>query len=239
MISKTLTNLFLVIIFLNASYAQAEVVDLEFAKEELSQNTLEPVLDSPIAVISRRLSYKKTLETALLSGWMLDEPFYKNQYLGLSVLYSPDEYTGYGITFKKWSSGISSYSEQFKSANNLHLEYGFGPEMSAAFLYERRSFYGKISFSRSYVMPVSIGSQFEAGVIKYGNRMLPLASASLCHKIYFTQSSGIQTNLRLALHQALDPLSVDLRSNTRPSESEFATTLDTSTMLDVAYVYLF
>ncbi len=230
---------FLSLIFQFVCNAQAQTVDLEFATEELSPDTLTPVLDSPIAVMSRRLSYKKTIETALLGGWMLDEPFYSNQFLGLSFLYSSDEFTGYGLAYRKWSSGISSYSEQFKGANSLNLAYGYGPDMSATFLYERRSFYGKISFSKGYVMPVSIGSQFELGAIKYGSRMLPIASVSLCHKIYFTNSSGIQTNLRLAFHQALDPLSVDLKATTRPSEGDFATTTDTSTMLDLAYVYLF
>lgn len=234
--SKIFIFLYLILLGLGV---RAETTELEFTTEELSADSLIPVLDSPLAVMSRKLSYQKKVEASLYGGWMLDEPFYKNQYLGFSVMYSTDEYTGYGLTYKKWSTGLSSYSNQFKDANSLNIDYGYGPEMAAAFLYERRSFYGKISFSKGYVMPVSIGSQFEAGAIKYGSRMLPMVSVSLCHKVYFTNNSGVQTNLRLAIHQALDPLSVDLKATTRPSEGDFATTTDTSTLLDLAYVYLF
>lgn len=213
--------------------------ELSFPDEELPSESVIPVLDSPMAVLNRTLTYTWRMEATVFTGWLLDEPFYANQYFGVAGLYHFSEMTSWGLMYRKWSTGLSSYSNQFDQANNLDFSYGSGPESSISLLYEHRPFYGKISFTKNFVAPLTIALQAEAGTINYGGINLPLVGGALCHRLFFNKHHGVELTLRLLLHQALDPLSVDLKAPSKPDIGELDKKFENSSMLDISYTYLF
>lgn len=219
----------------------ASAVEISFPQEELPNESFPPQLDSPQAVVTRVVTFKNRWEPQLSYGFLLDEPFYQSSYVAAGLSYSWTEFDSVTVRGLSWSKGISDYANQFsKTTANLQFTRSSGPEMGLLASYNSRILYGKLSFSKGIVRPATLAVVYEAGMIRYGSRNLPLVGIGILNGIYFTKNWSFDIGLRLFLRTALDPLSADLRSaSPAPSESSFGNKLRLSTSLDLGVKYLF
>lgn len=243
--NKLLQKFVLVGLLLATVSANAQKVEIEIPDEELPSERVFPKLDSPAAVLSRKLTFAKKFEVRLHTGWMLDDPFYNNNYMGFLVAYHLNELHGFGFKFQKWAEGMSDYSAQLaKAPNNVEISKAPGPDSSLSAIYEYKAFYGKVSFSQSNVIQFVMAGELELGMMKYGSRSLPLLGVGGSQKMFFTKHWGAQLDLRFLVHQALDPNSVVLRRtwpgyNANPQEGDFDTRTQISNELNLSVMYLF
>ena len=219
----------------------ALAADIQFPDEELPSETVTPILDSPSAVMGRSLVYDRRIEANLLTGWLLDEPFYNNQYFGVKGLFHFGEVHSLGFQYSVIGSGLSSYSTQFKADEGLNIGWAPGPKSMMSLVYEHQAFYGKISFTKGYVAPLTIAGVVDFGLISYGAKSYPLIAAGAAHKLFFNKHWGMNLTIKAMLHQALDPLSKPLVSPpaTQPSEDSFSTKTEFTTLMDLTAIYLF
>lgn len=240
--TKASIALLLMVFFLGAS-VKAQL--LEIPVEELPSESVVPALDSPRAVQSRLLTYSKRWGFDLGAGWLLDEPFYTNQFFSMRAMYNWSETSGFGFKYFTLGRGVSDYGKQFSALNFL---YGHGPETGYAFSYESRFIYGKVSFGKHTILPISFQSQFDLGTIQYGARNLPYLSAGVGNNLFFTPNVGINLMVRFMVRQAFDSLSQPLdyggsrpspTGTAVPSESDFTTVTRFGTGLDFGMIFLF
>lgn len=237
--SRKFLAVFLVSSIFMATAAHAE--EVIFAEDELPQEVVTPRLDTPKAVLSRKLSYQSRWQADILGGWLLDEAFYNNQYVGIQATYSWSEASGLGVKYLSFGSGLSDYSNQFGSISTNPPDFtaAKGPSTGWIASYERRMMYGKVSLSKRNVIPALLTWNIEAGMLKYGSKQLPLAGASVGNRFFPTQHFGISLALHAYVRQLVDPLSADIRAVPVPAEGDFSTSTKFSTALDLSLTYLF
>jgi hypothetical protein len=220
----------------------ARAQEVMFSEEELPAEAVTPRLDTPKAVLSRKLSFEKRFQADLAGGYLLDEAFYNNQFVGVQGTYSWNEMSSAGLRYITFGSGLSDYSKQFETsvANPPKFNGNVGPKNGFIGFYERRMMYGKVSVSKHHVIPALLTWSLEGGMIKYGStRQLPLLGASISNRYFLTQHFGVSLGIHGYFRQLVDPLSADLRTTPAPAEGDFSTTTKFSTALDLSISYLF
>lgn len=237
--SRILSFVFTALVLFSAA-AQAQQ-EMQFSEEELPKEAVTPRLDTPKAVLFRKLSYVNRWSADLAAGWLLDEPFYNNQYMAAQGTYSWSEASGAGLKFLSFGSGLSDYSKQFATqvSPGPDFDRSRGPKNGFIAFYERRMMYGKLSVNKSWVIPGFLIWDAEAGMLAYGSKNLPLAGGSIANRFFLTPHLGISLTLHGYIRQLVDPLSADLRNSPAPSEGDFGTTTKLSTALDLTFSYLF
>ncbi len=222
---------------------EEEIPVFQFADQELSKEAVMPRLDTPAAVINRKLNYIKRFELNAGMGWLLDEAFYNNQYLQFQGTFALNEPSSIGARLLMFGSGLSDYGKQFESSVSSQppeFSRAHGPETGIMAFYERRAMYGKMSITKRTVKVSYVGWDIYAGMMKYGSRQLPLFGASLLNRYFVSDHFSVNLNVRAGLRQAVDPLSASLRTTTnKPAESDFSTTSKFSMMMDLGLSYLF
>ncbi len=214
--------------------ANAETVSL--TDDELPNESVVPILDSPLAVQSRALTFSQRWAGQFGTGWLLDEPFYQNLYIEGRIGYHWNETSGIALKFMNWSKGVSNYGQQFTS---LNFSYAHGPETGYGFVYENRFIYGKVSFAKNIVLPVSMSSSYDLGMIQYGSKSLPFGGIGLNNSVYFNKNLGVTLGVKFLIRQAFDPLSQSLRNQaTPPTDGDFTAKTRYSTGLDLGLIYL-
>ncbi len=237
--SKELLSLLVLSVFLIGVTARAE--EIQFSEEELPREAVMPRLDSPKAVINRKLSYAKRTSVDASVGWFMDEPFYNNQYFAVQGNYNWSEASGVGLKYLMFGTGLSGYSSQFASSVTPSADFSRsrGPRSGFLVNYERRMMYGKLSLSKRWVIPGYLTWGLEGGMMAYGSRQLPLAGASIANRFFLGKSLGISLTLHGYMRQFVDPLSQTLRNSPVPSETDFTTNTKFSTAMDLGINYLF
>ncbi len=235
------SSLILVMLFVLLGQAVARAEEIQFSEEELPREAVMPRLDTPKAVLNRKLSYQKKWSADVAYGWLLDEPFYSNQYLAGSATYSWDESSGLGLKFLSFGTGLSDYSQQFAAsvADSPQFARANGPSGGFIAFYERRMMYGKLSVSKRWVIPAFLHWGVEGGMLGYGGKQLPLAGGSLGNRFFLTKSLGMNLGLHAYLRQFVDPLSGNLKLSTTNDPDSFQTGTKLSTALDLSFTYLF
>lgn len=238
--SNKILSLVLAAVLLGSLVANAETQEYKFDEDELPTEAVTPKLDTPRAVLNRKLSYRKKIQVDLGAGWLLDEAFYNNQFMMVQGSYSFNEASGIGVRVLSFGSGLSDYSRQFSSVPPAaNFAQAPGPKTGFIGFYERRMMYGKLSFGKHRVIPAFLIWNAELGMISYGSRNLPLGGASIANRFFPTQNFGLTLGLRGYLRQLVDPLSKDLRAGVTHSEGDFKTTSKISTIMDLSLTYLF
>ncbi|OFZ29139.1 MAG: hypothetical protein A2622_13940 [Bdellovibrionales bacterium RIFCSPHIGHO2_01_FULL_40_29] len=219
----------------------SNAVEIQFPQEELPNESFPPQLDSPQAVISRKLTFTKRFEPQVSYGWLLDEPFYQSGYVAAGLGYSWSEFHNITVRYLSWNKGLSDYSNQFASTNaRLQFDRSHGPESGYSLAYHNRFLYGKVSFSKNWITPITLSAIYEGGMINYGGKTLPFGGVGLGNAWYFSKNWSFDIGIRIYLRQVLDPLSADLRAALPvPAESSFGTTMRVSTNLNLGIQYLF
>ncbi len=215
---------------------------LQFADEELPREAVMPKLDSPKAVLSRKLSYENRWQADLGAGWLLDEAFYNNQYMVVQGTYSWNEPSGVGLKYLMFGSGLSDYGKQFEGSNSVpppDFDRSVGPKSGWMAYYERRMMYGKLSVSKWNIIPAFLTWNVEAGMLKYGTRQLPIVGGSLSNRYFLKPHFAVGFGIHAYVRQMVDPLSADLRNTPVPAEGDFKTNTKFSMAMDFGLSYLF
>lgn len=245
-LSKLILSALLFFLSLSQAMAQSEEGAYEppvmqFAEEELPREAVMPRLDTPKAVLSRKLSYERRWQADLYAGWLLDEAFYNNQYVNVQGSYSWDEANGVGLKYLTFGSGLSDYGKQFESfqTDPPDFDRAPGPKNGWMAFYERRMMYGKLSVSKWKVIPAFLTWNVEAGMLKYGSRQLPILGASVSNRFFLTPKFALGLGIHAYVRQMVDPLSKRIRPPDAPTEDEFKTKTKFSMALDFGLSYLF
>lgn len=225
----------------NSATAEEEIPVFQFSEQELPKEAVMPKLDSPKAVLNRKLSYTQRWQADVGAGWLLDEAFYNNLFMMAQGSYNWDEPNGVGFRYLAFGTGLSDYGKQFESSvttNPPDFGKSKGPSSGWTAFYERRMMYGKLSTSKWNVIPAILAWDAHAGLIKYGARQLPIVGVSASNRFFFNDNFALNLNIRADVRQYVDPLSADLRFS-NPSEDQFKTNTKFSMTLDFGIGYLF
>lgn len=237
-----LSKRLLTFLFISLIGYSALAEEMQFSEEELPTEAVTPKLDTPRAVLNRKLTYRNRVQADLGFGWLLDEAFYNNQFIAVQGAYALDEASGIGFRYLSFGSGLSDYGKQFSTPTATITDppqfVNVGPKSGYMLHYERRMMYGKLSLGKHRVIPALITWNVEGGMISYGSKTLPLLGASVGNRFFVTKNLGLSFGLHGFLRQLVDPISKNLRLGP-VNASDLKTTTKISTMLDFNISYLF
>jgi outer membrane beta-barrel protein len=215
---------FILLIALFAICEGAVAQTIYIPDEELPSEAISPRLDSPSAVIDRRVQLQRRWEMQIKAGILLDEVIYEPSYYGIGLAYHSSEVSGWGLFYQKFGSGITDTASAFESTSaSLKFDRApAGPNDGYGLSYFHRFFYGKISITQASTLPLIFQSQFDLGVIRYGSKPLPFVTAGIGPSLYLDSNWALDFQARTIMRQAPDPLSQSLRSASPiPNESSF------------------
>ncbi len=222
--------------------AQAETI--QFPSEELATESVLPVFDQPTSVKNRTVSLAKRIEVGALMGYALTEPFYNPFQIGGTLSYHLNEDHGiniYGVTFLQ---GLSNEAAQLNpipgsAGINGNLQYGPAPKYLFIGSWQYSAYYGKLSFTKDYVMNLHLYGLAGIGMYGLGDASKPVLTVGLGQKFHFTPSLSFRFDLRLLTYMGPDPVSIRLDNKTtvQPS-SAFAEKLFFEGLLNFGISYM-
>ncbi len=217
-----LTKSIAFVLLVLAMGSQAHAIEVSFPADELPSEVVVPILDSREPVKSRIVKMKERFDAQVGFGYLLDEPFYKNQFFSVGMLFHPNEKIGFGLSYLAVGSGLSDYGTQFgKTGNQLNLSKAPSLKSAISAVFQYQFMYGKISWTKDTITPVSYHSQGEISWASYGSKNLPWLSAGVGQRIFFDKNWGTDLTMKLMYRQQIDPLSKSITGTSAPSESEF------------------
>lgn len=237
--SKLIFSVLFLMLMIGQEVRSQEVVEIQLAPEDLPSESVTPKLDSPSAVRSRLINFRSRFELVLNQGFLLDEPFYKNTYRGLEVIYNFNEVAGLGVKFQMHDKGMSNYSQQFRETSQVRYDLAPQPSSSMALSYHHRVMYGKLSFSQNSVWQSALLTGIEVNNVKYEKTTTTGGGIFVSQKNYFTKHWSIGLTYMFRAMQILDPNTISLVNKTTAEETEFKKKFEVGHSLDVSLSYLF
>ncbi len=232
-----LKGLFVVTLLISASSAFAERI--EFPEDELATETVLPKFDRPTVVRNRNVVTEGRFEPGLFSGWIMNEPFYNNQQIGLNLSYHFNEISAVNVVGASWMSGASTYGKQLKEQNYVDVDNTYGPKSMYLLNYQFTGFYGKISLTKQAVVNLSLFGLMGIGMVNYEGLNSPAFTFGLGQKFYFTPAIALRFDLRMLAYQGPNPVSLPtINLTTKPAISDFEKSTYLSTVLNVGLVFL-
>jgi len=234
------------VIFATLSFAviadfAAAASDLELPQEELAKETVLPIFDRVEMVRARKVKTAGKWEFAANFSWMMSEPIFDTNRLGLSVYKHTDEQTAWGAQLYSYNAGLSDYAKQLHSTFGLDYNRAPKPQFGIFADYNKKLFYGKMSISKNTTMNTHLQGLFSAGMTKYENKMYPGITAGVGYKFYFSPTISLRTDLRLFIHQAPIPFKKGAIVSTDPvpDKGSFKERIHYTNLLDIGLNWLF
>lgn len=216
---------------------------IQFPTEELATESVLPVFDQPTSVKNRTVSLAKRIELGVGMGYALTEPFYNPFQLSGNLTYHINEEHGINLYGATYLQGISNEASQLNpvpgTAINMNLQYGPAPKYIALASWQYSAYYGKLSFTKDYVMNLHLYGLAGAGMYGIGDASSPVVSVGLGQKFYFTPSLAFRFDLRILAYQGPDPTSghLELKTTVQPN-SAFEKKMFFEGLLNVGVSYL-
>jgi outer membrane beta-barrel protein len=224
-------------------FGQAEVI--QFPTEELATESVLPVFDQPAVVRNRVVELAKRFEVGILMGYALTEPFYNPLQLGATFTYHINEEHGiniFGTTFLEGLSGEAAQLNPIPNSNppvNANLQYGPSPKYLAIGSWQYSAYYGKLSFTKDYVMNLHLYGLAGIGMYGLGDASKPVLAVGLGQKFHFSPSLSLRFDLRALTYMGPDPTSIRLDNKTGPQPSSaFKEKLMLEGLLNVGFSYM-
>lgn len=222
---------------------QSEVI--QFPSEELATESVLPVFDQPSVVRNRVVELSKRFELGILMGYALTEPFYNPIQLGATFSYHINEEHGiniFGTTFLPGLSGEASQLNPIPNSNppvNANLQYGPSPKYLLIGSWQYSAYYGKLSFTKDYVMNLHLYGLAGIGMYGLGDASKPVLSVGLGQKFHFSPSLSLRFDLRALTYMGPDPTSIRLDNKPGPQPtSAFQDKLMLEGLLNVGLSYM-
>ncbi len=200
--------------------AQSETI--QFPTEELATESVLPVFDQPTVVRNRVVELSRRFELGVLMGYALTEPFYNPLQFGGTLSYHINEDHGINIFGSTFLTGLSSEAAQLNPIPgtsppvNANLQYGPIPKYLLIASWQYSAYYGKLSFTKDYVMNLHLYGLLGAGMYGVGDASKPVVSAGLGQKFHFSPSFSLRFDLRALAYMGPDPTSIRLDNKTGP-----------------------
>jgi outer membrane beta-barrel protein len=208
---------------------------IQFPTEELATESVLPVFDQPTVVRNRVVELSRRFELGLLMGYALTEPFYNPLQFGGTLSYHINEDHGINIFGSTFLTGLSSEASQLNPIPgttppvNANLQYGPVPKYLLIASWQYSAYYGKLSFTKDYVMNLHLYGLLGAGMYGVGDASKPVVSAGLGQKFHFSPSFSLRFDLRALAYMGPDPTSIRLDNKTGPQPTS---AFDDSFMLE-------
>lgn len=243
----TLSCLFLGVTALNMGLARAETI--EFADEELAQESVLPVFDKTEVVRERAIKTAGRFEIGAGSGLNLVEPLYEQLLFNLTASYHFTELHGVNVIAYMMSTGLSNAGNDLKDGKGLKQKFDASraPVVENMIFanYQFTAYYGKINITKQNTMNLSLYGFFGAGMVQWSDKSQFGLDAGIGQKIYFTQNLAARADLNVTLYQGPDPTSPkttgSLLNPTDPiyDSAQFESTYYIRPMLSLALIYMF
>ena len=213
-----------VLIFLLFFYAfPSGAVKIRFPDEELSAESVLPLVEPPQMVLNRNIPLKFKTELGLGSGFGLDEPFYFAYYPTGVVVFHLNSFHAISLTgvyFFPWLSGSGKALAEGIRGNEgllkLDAHKAPYPQISLFLNYQYSPYYGKISLSKSWVMNLSIYGFIGPGlVVSDQNDYWPAGNFGLGQKLYLNKWLGVRVDLSFYGYYGPAIARLDLGENKR------------------------
>lgn len=237
-----LSSCAIVVVGILSTPAHAETI--QFPTDELATESVLPVFDQPTSVKNRVVSLSKRIELGLLMGYALTEPFYNPFQIGGTLSYHINEDHGiniFGSTFLQGLSNEASQLNPIPGSNppiNGNLQYGPAPKYLGIISWQYSAFYGKLSFTKDYVMNLHLFGLLGVGMYGIGDSSNPVLAVGLGQKFHFTPSLSFRFDLRLLAYSGPDPASIPLdRKTSVQSASAFQQKFFTEGLLNFGVSY--
>jgi outer membrane beta-barrel protein len=224
--------------------AHAEVI--QFPEEELATESVLPIFDNPVSVKNRNVITAKRFELGVQGGYNLTEAFFNQYSLAGTGTYHLNEDHGINVFATFFLPGVTQYTNDLNpppgSLENLNLQYGPRPKWMLLTNYQYTGFYGKLSFSKDYVMNLSLFGIGGVGGIMIGDKMFPVLNFGLGQKFYFNPNFALRMDLRVLIYQGPNllsgPKTTLLNARGETSASAFEERLFVGSLLSVGLVWL-
>ena len=199
-------------------------VTIRFPDEELSSESVLPLMEPPRMVLNRNVPLKFRIETGLLAGFRLDEPFYQRLFgSGLLGFHIGEEHAFY-LKGTYFLPGLSGDGQNFakgdpkkngtwnnKKYDPSRIPY---PQMAVFLNYQYSPFYGKISLTKRWVMNLSIYGFAGPGLLIFdGNARTVIGNFGIGQKLYFNKWFGLRGDLNFYGYYGPAPARIDLKEN--------------------------
>jgi outer membrane beta-barrel protein len=229
---------------LQPHFANAATNVIQFPEEELAAESVLPVFDDPASVKSRNVVTDGRVEIGAFGSYSLTEPFYNPVSFGLNLSYHFTEVSALNIIGVYYMGGLSDYGNQLNpipgTSSNANLQYAPQPKYLILPSYQFTGYYGKLSFTKNYVMNTHLFGLLGLGMIGIGDASKPLLSLGIGQKFYFNKHWCIRADLRALFYQGPDVLSKPLyNKKSEQSASYFDEKFQVGTLLQFGAGYLF
>lgn len=246
MCRKIALSLVVVAYFTTSFATRAEAETIQFPTDELATESVLPVFDQPTSVKNRVVSLAKRIELGGLMGYALTEPFYNPLQIGGTLTYHINEDHGINLFGTTFLQGLSSEASQLNPIPNsgpppvyANLQYGPSPKYLALLSWQYSAFYGKLSFTKDYVINLHLHGLLGAGMYGLGDASVPVVAAGLGQKFHITPSISLRFDLRALIYQGPDPTSVNLQFKTKAEPtSSFSQKLYIEGLLNFGVSYM-
>ncbi len=236
---------FLVLLLLSTPAASlAEVI--EFPEEELAQESVLPIFDNPVSVKARNVVTEKRFEVGGQLGYNLTEAFFNQYSFAGTLTYHLTEEHGVNIFGSFNLPGVTSYTSELNpppgSTESLNLQHAPRPKWVVLGSYQYTGFYGKMSFTKDYIMNLSLYGLGGIGGIYIGDKTFPVLNFGLGQKFYFSPHFALRFDLRVLMYQGPDPFGAPkttlLNAAGEQSASLFPKRLYIGSLLSVGAIWL-
>ena len=232
-------------LLLLSATASAATEVIQFPDEELATESVLPVFDQPVSTKNRVVALEKRLEFGAALGYALTEPFYNPISLAGQLTYHINEEHGINLFGATFLQGLSNEANQLNPIPNssppinANLQYGAAPKYLGIASWQYSAYYGKLSFTKDYVMNLHLYGLLGVGMYGIGDSSNPLVSVGLGQKFYFTPAWAFRFDLRALVYQGPDVTSIRLDNKTSvQAASSFDQKLFIEGLLNVGVSYM-
>lgn len=183
--------------------------EIEFSEDELSQESVYPKFDIPVAVKKKSVNTDSKLELHVMGGWTLNDAINNPFGFGGILTYHLTDIHGLELYTLFFSSSLSSYATQLQANPTFGLtliDQIPKPQYAIFGAYEITPYYGKISITKQTVWNLMLYGTLGGGMMAYQNANNFGFSIGIGQKIYFSKQISLITDLRYLIYQGPNPI---------------------------------
>lgn len=216
-------------------------IEIKFRDEDLPMESVTPIVDSPKAIMNKKIKFDSRFEFTAQYSWIVDEMFTNNSQFGFKASYHIDELNSAGILFQARTGGKTQYADQFENFSaQLKLDRAPAPSTMMGLTFDQKFYYGKVSIGKEKVLPVVTESNYMVGMQKQGSQQMPVASIGLTQRFFVLPNVSMGISYKALFQQIYDPTSVNVRAvEPIPEENSFTKKIQSSQVLGLSTSYLF
>lgn len=216
-------------------------IEIKFREEDLPMESVTPIVDSPKAVLNKKIKFESRFEFTAQYSWIVDEMFSNNSQFGFKASYHFNELNSAGILFQARTGGKTQYADQFENFSaQLKFDRAPSPSTMLGLTFDQKFYYGKVSIGKEKVIPVVTESNYMVGMQKQGSKQMPVASIGLTQRFFVLPNVSMGISYKALFQQLYDPTSVNVREvEPVPEEGSFQKKIQSSQVLGLSTSYLF